>query len=140
MFLGLWWCGAWQVFFKSNLMGASQGWVNGVFVVNRDKMLAMTSSSLPGALTTTSTFLLGNPSMEESFISGYCKSDTGTYTVACGTGTATSSYTVCTSAGVAMNTSNCTFSARANEWFEIGSITGSPTLMPVTITVRPTGN
>ena len=106
-----------------------------------DRSFSFASSTLAymgayGASGTT-TILLANPYRPQKLLSFYCKTDSGTAHVAFGTGSATTTDANCTTSGVEVNPSGSnTWTRRQNFMVDVGRITGTPSNITITATIR----
>lgn len=94
-----------------------------------------TLSYLGTAAAATSTTRLYNPRYAATTTSIYCKTNTGTYGLQVGHGTASTTYMTCNSTGVELTTyPNGSFTAREDVWIGIGTLTGTPSGLSITVT------
>lgn len=106
-----------------------------------DRSFSFASSTLAyqgayGAAGTT-TILLSNPYRPVTLLSFYCKTNSGTAYVGFGNGTATTTQANCSTSGVEVNpASNNTWNMRENFLVEVGRITGTPSNITITATLR----
>ncbi len=98
-------------------------------------LASSTLSYLGTGASATSTIRLYNPRYAATTTSIYCKTNTGTYGLQVGHGTASTTYMTCNSSGVELTTyPSGSFTAREDVWLGIGTLTGTPTGLTVTVT------
>lgn len=123
----------------------SDGTAERVVYDTQDRAFSFASSTLAYAgaygASGTTTILLMNPYRPTTMVSFYCKTDSGTAHLAFGTGSATTTDANCSTTGVRVNL------AASNTWvmnqdlkIDVGRITGTPSFITVTATLRTTSD
>jgi len=111
-----------------------------VLNTDRDKTLFISTStilSIAGSVTGSTTLILNRPSRPETYTKFFCTTNTGTWGFVLGDGTASSSYSSCSTSGVGVDSpSNSSFTMREIEYLQIGPPSANNTIATLVFTVR----